>query len=62
MDSDMSGIKIGIIIMQHDYKYRYVNAEWSKGLMEDHVNEKLISWDKWKAREKTNEIDTHRIQ
>lgn len=43
MDSDMSGIKIGIIIMQQDYKYRYVNTEWSEGFMEDHVNEKLIS-------------------
>ena len=62
MGSDMSGIKIGIIIMQQDYKYGYVNTEWWEGLMEDPVNEKLISWDKWKARKKTDETDTHRIQ
>lgn len=30
--------------------------------MKDHANEKLIPWDKLKAREKTNKTDIHRIQ
>lgn len=48
--TDLSGIKIGIVMMQRDYKYGYTNTEWSEGVVENLGNEKLIFGDPWKAR------------